>query len=63
MKKKIVFSLVLYGQSYIDVFKKYSYPTIKSSLSLIKEELYEKSMEFVMIRKKNFLEFIIILTQ
>ena len=44
MKKKIVFSLVLYGQSYIDVFKKYSYPTIKSSLSLIKEELYEKKL-------------------
>lgn len=60
MKKKIVFSLVLYGQSYIDVFKKYSYPTIKSSLSLIKEELYEKKLYLSCYEseKKQLLEFI-----
>lgn len=44
MKKRIVFSLVLYGQNYIDIFKQYSYPLIKSSLSLIDNERYQKTL-------------------
>ena len=40
-KKKLVFSLVLYGKDYIDTFKKYTFKTLKDSFSLIDKNQYQ----------------------
>ena len=52
MKNKIVFSLVIYGDSYIKTFQKYSLKSLKNSLSLLNNNSIEKILYLSCLKKE-----------